>query len=80
MGIHAGPDSHEPVFSAAVIERVLPGLRRVLHPSFFRGMIRCRLFVSFEDAGTEIFFFTGFECKKEAVSVILADIGKNALH
>lgn len=26
------------------------------------GMIRYRLFVSFEDTGTEIFFFTGFEC------------------
>ena len=51
---------------------------REMHP-FFRAMIRCRLFISFEDTGTEIFFFTGFECKKEAVSMVLADISKRAL-
>jgi hypothetical protein len=53
---------------------------REMQPSFFKRMIRYRLFVTFEDTNTEIFFFTGFECKKEAVSMVLADIGKSALY
>jgi len=42
-------------------------------------MIRYRLFVSLEDTNTENFFFPGFECKKETVGMVLADIGKIAL-
>ena len=41
-------------------------------------MIRYRLFVSFKDTDTENFFFPGFECKKETVSMVPADIGKIA--
>jgi hypothetical protein len=36
--------------------------------------------VPFEITNTIRFFFTGFECKKEAVSMFLADIFKTALH
>jgi hypothetical protein len=35
--------------------------------------------VSFEITNTVDFFFTGFECKKEAVSMLFADIFKTAL-
>jgi len=35
--------------------------------------------VSFEITDTVHFFFTGFECKKETVSMFLADIFKTTL-
>jgi len=36
--------------------------------------------VSFEDTNTKLFFFTRFEFKKEAVSMVLADIFKTTLN
>ena len=36
--------------------------------------------VPFKITNTVRFFFAGFECKKEAVSMVLADIGETAFY
>ncbi len=36
--------------------------------------------VSFKITNTVRFFFAGFECKKKAISMVLADIFETALH
>ena len=36
--------------------------------------------ISFKITNTVRFFFAGFECKKKAISMVLADIFETALH
>jgi uncharacterized RDD family membrane protein YckC len=63
-------------------ERFLPvklfQVAEKLHPSSFREMIRIGSTESFKVTFTGRIFFTGFECKKEAAGMVLADTGRTA--